>query len=62
MVLLEFYNFSWNRGILPDQWKLSTIIPIHKKDKDEHDTKSYWPISLTSNLGKIMEKLVKQII
>ena len=58
MVLLEFYNFSWNQGILPDQWKLSTIIPIHKKDKDEHDTKSYRPISLTSNLGKIMEKLV----
>ena len=58
MVLLAFYNFSWKQGKLPDQWKLSTIIPIHKKDKDKHDAKSYRPISLTSNFGKIMEKLV----
>ena len=58
MVLLNFYNFSWNQGILPDQWKLSTIIPVYKKDKDIHDSKSYRPISLTSSLGKIMERLV----
>ena len=37
MVLLDFYNFSWNQGKLPDDWKLATIIPIHKKDKDKHD-------------------------
>ena len=58
IVLLDFYNFSWNQGTLPDQWKLSTIIPVHKKDKDKHDAKSYRPISLTSSLGKIMERLV----
>ena len=58
MNLLHFYNFSWNEGVLPDQWKLSTITPIYKNGKDKHDTKSYRPISLTSNLGKIMEKLV----
>ena len=33
MVLLAFYNFSWKQGKLPDQWKLSTIIRIHKKIK-----------------------------
>ena len=58
IVLLDFYNFSWNQGTLPDQWKLSTFIPVHKKDKDKHDAKSYRPISLTSSLGKIMERLV----
>ena len=58
MVLLDFYNFSWKHGMVPDQWKLSTVIPIYKKGKDKHDTKSYRPISLTSNLGKIMERLV----
>ena len=58
IVLLDFYNYSWDQGKLPDDWKLSTIIPIHKKDKDKHDAKSYRPISLTTNLGKIMERLV----
>ena len=58
MVLLDFYNFSWNQGKLPDDRKLSTIIPIHKKNKDKHDAKSYRPISLTTNLGKIIERLV----
>ena len=36
MVLLDFYNFSWNQGIFPDQWKLSTVIPVYKKDKDKN--------------------------
>ena len=58
LVLLHFYNFSYNQGKLPDQLKLSTIIPIHKKDKNKHDVKSYRPISLTANLGKIMERLI----
>ena len=31
MFLLDFNNFSRNQGTLPDQCKLSTIIPIHKK-------------------------------
>ena len=30
MVLLDFYDFSWNQGKLPDDWKLCTIIPIDK--------------------------------
>ena len=36
MVLLDFYNFSWNQGIFPDQWKLSSVIPVYKKDKDKN--------------------------
>ena len=57
-ILLDFYNNSWKQGKLPDQWKLSTVIPIYKIGKNKNDSKSYRPISLTSNLGKVMEKLV----
>jgi ribonuclease HI len=56
--LLNYYNHIWNTGIIPDQWKTSIIIPILKKDKNKETTTSYRPISLTSNIGKIMEKLV----
>ena len=53
MVLLDFYNFSWNQGKLPDDWKLS-IIPIHKKDKNKHDAKSYFLNNkFRKNYGKI---------
>ena len=38
--------------------RLSTLIPVHKKDKDKHDAKSYRPIALASSLGKIVERLV----
>ena len=58
MVLLDFYNFSWKHGVVPDHWKLATVMPIYKKDKVKHDPKSYRPISFTSNAGKIMERLV----
>ena len=34
------------------------IIPIRKTGKNPHDSLSYRPISLTSNLNKIMEKIV----
>jgi hypothetical protein len=33
--LLQYYNIIWNTGIIPDQWKISNIIPILKKDKDK---------------------------
>ena len=56
--VLTFYNYIWCHGQIPDQWKLSTVIPILKQGKNKHDTLSYRPISLTSNLGKIMERLI----
>ena len=39
-------------------WKHSIIIPIHKTGNNPSDPLSYRPISLTSNLNKIMGKMV----
>ena len=55
--LLNFYNYLWNNG-LPDSWKKSTIIPIHKPNKCPFLSTSYRPISLTNALCKTMERLV----
>ena len=58
--LQKFYNKIWNSGKYPKQWKTATIIPILKKNKDPTNPKNYRPISLTSCLGKILDKLLNK--
>ena len=57
-VLLKYINTTWMTGSLPKEWKIASIIPILKKDKPPGDPKSYRPISLTSTIGKLAEKMV----
>ena len=56
--LLELYNRVWSEGRLPSIWKESTVIPIRKPGKDPSKPSSYRPIALTSNLCKIMERMI----
>ena len=58
--LLNFINETWERGFLPKAWKNATITPILKKDKDPKETKSYRPISLTSCVGKVAERMINR--
>ena len=55
----RFFNFSYEMGIVPEQWKEGIMIPILKPYKDRADIKSYRPITLLSCLGKVMEKVIK---
>nr|KAG5696480.1 hypothetical protein BaRGS_016519 [Batillaria attramentaria] len=57
-VLLKIFNSSWKTGSVPQCWREADMIPIHKKGKDKSKADSYRPISLTSCLGKLMERLV----
>ncbi|GFX41812.1 probable RNA-directed DNA polymerase from transposon X-element [Trichonephila clavipes] len=56
--LLEIFNLSWATGKLPKIWKLSTVIPILKPNKNASECKNYRPISLTSTLCKLMERII----
>ena len=58
--LLHVCNLSWTTAVLPEAWTTATVIPLHKKGKDMTDPASYRPISLTSSVSKVMEKLVKR--
>lgn len=57
-VLLKIYNGVWNNGSLPRDWKHSIILPILKPSKDPTKPESYRPISLTSCMCKIMERMI----
>ncbi|GFX73945.1 probable RNA-directed DNA polymerase from transposon BS [Trichonephila clavipes] len=56
--LLDIFNLSWATGKLPKIWKLSTVIPILKPNKNASECKNYRPISLTSTLCKLMERII----
>jgi ribonuclease HI len=57
-IILNLFNLIWTKGCIPDSWKKSIVIPIHKNGKNTYEPISYRPIALTSNLCKLMEKLV----
>ena len=51
----KLFNLSIRLQKFPDSYKLSNVIPIHKKDS-KTNPKNYRPISLISIQGKLMEK------
>lgn len=53
------FQWSWKSGEVPVNWKLANVVPIFMKGKKEVPS-NYRPVSLTSALGKIMEKIVKE--
>jgi hypothetical protein len=44
----QTHNSAWNGEELPDQWKESVIITVHKRD-DKTDCNNYSGISLLSS-------------
>ena len=56
--LLQFYNYLWKRGLFPKAWRHAIVIPIVKPGKDPSLPTNYRPISLTSCLCKLIEKMV----
>jgi hypothetical protein len=49
----KLFNSIWNKEQLPDQWKESIIVPIHKKG-DKMDCNNYRGISLLSTSYKML--------
>ena len=55
--LAELINLSFNQGKFPAVLKIVSVTPTFKKD-DKLDVNSYRPISLISNISKIIENLI----
>jgi hypothetical protein len=56
-VLNKFISSIWNKEELPQQWKESIIVPIHKKD-DKTDSNNYRGISLLSTAYKMLSNIL----
>ena len=56
--LFYIFNFSWCSHSFPSIWKTSSIIPIHKMGKPLDSPASFRPISLTSCVSKLFERII----
>lgn len=56
--MLHLFNKCWKKKKAPSIWKKAIVIPILKPGKDANSPASYRPISLTSCVAKLMERLV----
>ena len=55
--LTKLFQLSLSTGILPRDWVTANIVPVHKKG-DRHLSSNYRPISLTSIVIKVMERII----
>ena len=58
MPIYMLFKCSIDTGTVPDTWKSATITPLHKSD-DRDIAENYRPISITSQMIKLLEKLVR---
>ena len=56
--LLHIFNLSWSLHSFPSIWKTSFITSIHKMGKPLDSPASFWPISLTSCVSKLFERII----
>ena len=56
--LLHIFNLSWSSHSFPSIWKTSSSIPIQKMGKPLASPASLRPISLTSCVSKLFERII----
>lgn len=58
--ITKIFNLSLKTCKVPTVWKEGIVTPIYKDDGDRHSPSNYRPITLTSMLCRILEKLIKK--
>ena len=59
--LFKLFRKTLDEGSIPQDWKAAKIVPIHKKGT-RTKAENYRPVSLTSQVSKVMERLIKKEI
>jgi hypothetical protein len=57
--LAVLFNMSFQSGIVPAEWKTANVSPIFKSG-DKSKPSNYRPISLTSQVCKVMERVINE--
>ena len=55
------FSQSMSEGAVPHDWKIANVTPIFKKGS-QRQPENYRPVSVTSQLSKVMESVVTDII
>ena len=57
--LTTLFNISLRKGEVPGEWKCAMVSPIFKGgNRDQEEATNYRPISLTSCVARVLEKLI----
>ena len=56
--LLSIFNGLWATHSFPEAWREAYVVPLPKPGKNHQNPENYRPISLTSCLGKLFERMV----
>ena len=55
------FQCSLDQGQIPDCWKQGVVSPLYKNG-DRHDRKNYRPVTITSVLCRVLEKIMRKQI
>ena len=56
--LALIFGSSLSTGMVPEDWRVANVVPLFKKG-NRNDPGNYRPVSLTSVVGKLMEKVLR---
>ena len=56
-LLQKLFNFIFSNGNFPKSWNENFIVLLHKKG-NKYDPNNYRGISISSNLGKLFNKII----
>ena len=60
--MLNILNSSWLSIWCPQSWRSAYVVPFLKKRKDPADVGSYRQIAPTSTIGKVLERLIANLL
>ena len=61
VTLAILFRKSLDEAHIPDEWRLSNVTPVYKKGS-KAEPGNYRPVSLTSNVCKLMERVVNETL
>jgi hypothetical protein len=56
---LVVFQESLNVGVVPEDWRVANVVALHKKGS-RSEPSNYRPVSLTSQVGKMLERIIKE--
>ena len=62
MPLVMMFKRSLETGQVPEQWKEANVTAIYKRKGQRCDPGNYRPVSLTSQVGKLFDRIVRDYL